>query len=191
MAEEGGDRAKPENVAEEDDEPAEKVEFLGKAPVRKDTRVTFYHPPLPLPTKKFHPDDKKENEILRQFKFKIENIEIVNETKEVIDPFIRFLIGGTFFIEMKKRGKDEVVYLPQGEMGIVHTTDVAKFVEGNDYRLYDNLIETIYQASYFQLERERLHVEVWDAEGFFLNQFLSYNSMPLIDIIDGPMQLTL
>lgn len=60
----GEKKDKPENVAEEDDEPEEQVEFLGKAPKRKDTRVTFYHPPLPLPTKKFHQDDKNENEML-------------------------------------------------------------------------------------------------------------------------------
>lgn len=111
----------------------------------------------------------------------------MNETKEVIDPFIRFLIGGSYFVEVKKRGKDEVVYLHQGHMGIVHTTDVTKFVEGNEYRLYDNVITTIYAASYFQLETERLHVEIWDSENFYLNQFMSYNSIPLIDIVDGNM----
>lgn len=38
------------------------------------------------------------------------------------------------------------------------------------------------------METERLHLEVWDAENFYLNEFLSYNSIPLIDIVDGPMQ---
>ena len=96
------DAKKPDAAgAEEEDAPEEQVEFLGKAPKRKETRVCFYHPPLEKPTKKFHPEDKKENELLRQFKVKISNIELVNETKEVIDPFIRFLIGGTFFIEVK------------------------------------------------------------------------------------------
>ena len=50
---------------EEEGAPEEQVEFLGKAPKRKETRVTFYHPPLPKPTKKFHAEDKKENELLR------------------------------------------------------------------------------------------------------------------------------
>lgn len=150
---EGGDKKdggdKPQDLAEEDEEEEEQVEFLGKAPKRKDTRVTFFHPPLAKPSKKFHPDEKNENEMLRQFRVKISNIEIANETKQVIDPFIRFLIGGNFFIEIKKRGKDETIYLPQGELGIVHSTDVTKFVEGNEFRLYENTIETIYMASYF------------------------------------------
>lgn len=45
----------------------------------------------------------------------------------------------------------------------------------------------MYTASYFQLESERLHIELWDSEGFYLNNFMAYNSIPLIDIVDGPM----
>ena len=48
----------------------------------------------------------------------------------------------------------------------------------------------MYQASFFQLESERLHVEVYGKNGFYLNDFLSYNSIPLADIVDGPMQHT-
>ena len=187
---EGGDPGggeKPQDLVEEEEE-EEQVEFLGKAPKRKDTRVTFFHPPLAKPSKKFRADEKNDGEMLRQFRVKISNIEITNETKQVVDPFIRFLIGGNFFIEVKKRGRDEVIYLPQGELGIVHCTDVAKFVEGSAVHLYENTIETVYMASHFQLESERLHIEVWDKERFYLNEFLSYNSIPLIDIVDGPMQ---
>ena len=72
-------------------------------------------------------------------------------------------------------------------MGIVHTTELIKFVEGNEYRLFDSTIETVYFASYFQLETERLHLEVWDSESFYLNQFVAYNSLALTDIVDGPM----
>ena len=42
----------------------------------------------------------------------------------------------------------------------------------------------------FQLESERLHIEVWDRESVLLNKFLAYNSIPLMDIIDGPMHHT-
>lgn len=181
---------KEEGKEEDDEEPQEQVEFLGKAPKRKETRVSYFHPPLPKPTKKFDPEDKKENELLRQFRVKISNVEIVNETKEVIDPFIRFIIGGSYFIEIKKKGGDETVYLPQGELGIIHMTDVAKFLEGNQSRIFEREINTVYTASYFKLESERLHIEIWDSEGFFLNQFMSYNTIPLIDIVDGPMQHT-
>jgi hypothetical protein len=146
----------------------------------------FLDPPIALPNKKFDPEVKKESELLRQFRVKISNIEIVNETKEVIDPFIRFIIGGTYFVEIKKRGSD-TIYLPQGKLGIIHCTDVVKFLEGSQSRLFTREIITVYTSSYFQLETERLHVEVWDSERFYLNKFLSYNSIPLSDIVDGPM----
>ena len=75
-----GDKGdEPEEEAKE-----EGVEFLGKAPKKKDTRVTYYRKfkfilpilynhlyiiksdtPLPLPAKKFDKDIKKENEQIR------------------------------------------------------------------------------------------------------------------------------
>ena len=79
--------------------------------------LTIYNnldPPLPLPSKKFDPDVKKENEMLRTFRVKISNIEITNETKEVLDPFLRIIFGGGFFTELKKKGKDETIYIHQG-----------------------------------------------------------------------------
>lgn len=56
---------KPQDLAEDDEEEEEQVEFVGKAPKVKDSRVTFFHPPLPKPSKKFHPEEKNENELLR------------------------------------------------------------------------------------------------------------------------------
>ena len=75
-------------------------------------KYLYVDPPLAKPTKKFHPDDKKEGELLRGFRVKISNIEIINETKEVIDPFLRFIIGGSYFIELKKRGADDTIFIP-------------------------------------------------------------------------------
>ena len=73
--------------------------------------INLLDPPLPLPSKKFDPDIKKENEMLRTFRVKISNIEITNETKEVLDPFLRIIFGGGFFTELKKKGKDETIYI--------------------------------------------------------------------------------
>ena len=70
-------------------------------------------------------------------------------------------------------------------------TDVVNFVEANEGRMFPSVIQTIYMASNFQLESERLHVELYDEQSFYLNKFLAYNSIPLIDIVDGPMQIPL
>ena len=47
-------------------------------------------------------------------------------------------------------------------MGIIHMTDVISFLEGSQSKLFTKDISTIYEASFFQLETERLHVEVWN-----------------------------
>ena len=146
------------------------MEFLGKAPKKKDNRITFRHPPLAKPNKKFGSEEKSDNELLRQFRIKISNIEITNEKKEVMDPFIRFIIGGDHYTLVKKRGKEEIL-LHYGELGKVHTTDVIKFLEGDQSRIFTREIETIYDATFFELESSRLHIELWDAEGFYLNAF--------------------
>lgn len=54
--------------------------------------------------------------------------------------------------------------------------------------MFEREIETIYEATFFDLESSRLHIELWDLEGFYLNQFIAYNSIPLVEIIDGPLQ---
>ena len=50
----------------------------------------------------------------------------------------------------------------------------------------------VMEASYFQLMEEHLHIEVWNSGGFFsLNTFLGYESLRLLDIASGPMQIPL
>jgi hypothetical protein len=79
---------------------------------------------------------------------RISNIEIINETKDALDPFIRFIVGGSFYILIKNRGKNEV-HEKKGKMGVVHTTEVCKFLEPGDSRFLNRRIETFYSASYF------------------------------------------
>jgi hypothetical protein len=47
------------------------------------------------------------------------------------------------------------------------------------------------ESSFFDLESQRLHVEVWDMENFYLNEFIAYGSIPLVDIISGQMEYAL
>jgi len=46
-------------------------------------------------------------------------------------------------------------------------------------------VETELQLSYFDLMQQRLHFEVWlrgGSSNLFLNQFLGYASIPLLDV---------
>jgi len=62
---------------------------------------------------------------------------------------------------------------------------VLRFLEAGQSRLFKTVIDTEFRASYFQLQEQRLHIEVWDKENFWLNRFLGYMSIPLIDIVNG------
>jgi hypothetical protein len=50
---------------------------------------------------------------------------------------------------LKKRGAEETIYIPQGQLGIIHMTDVAKFLEGGQSRIFEREIRTNYTSSYF------------------------------------------
>ena len=105
-----------------------------------------------------------------------------------MDPFIRVIIGGSYYQEIRSRNGFQS-FDNLGKIGVMHNTDVIKFLEpGQSKFCRRRPIETIYEASYFQLEQERLHIQVWDLENYKLNRFIAYNSIPLSEIVDGPMQ---
>ena len=102
--------------------------------------------------------------MIRQWRVSITNIEIVNETAEPFDPFIRFIIGGDYYVNLKKKGGD-YIKIPTGQMGKVFCTECINFLEAGDSKMLElpssSICTTIY-ASYFQMMCDRLHVEVWD-----------------------------
>lgn len=81
-----------------------------------------------------------------------------------------------------------------GERGPTIQTDVLSLVEPNESgRLFKKELETELQLSYYDLMQQRLHFEVWVRGGssnLFLNQFLAYASIPLLDVAQGPFKQT-
>jgi len=41
----------------------------------------------------------------------IQDIEIVNQTTKILNPFVKFIVGGDYFIDIKKLGSTNV-HLP-------------------------------------------------------------------------------
>lgn len=78
-----------------------------------------------------------------------------------------------------------MVYLPQGRKGITQVTDVIKYLEPNSTQVFTSRISNKIECSYFQLLEEHIHIELWDAERWFLNRFLGYESLRLIDVVQG------
>ena len=50
------------------------------------------------PDEKYEADVKRQNELVRRWKVEIFQIEIVNLTSEIIDPFLQIIIGGDYFV---------------------------------------------------------------------------------------------
>lgn len=78
-----------------------------------------------------------------------------------------------------------MVYLPQGRKGITQVTDVIKYLEPNSTQVFTSRISNKIECSYFQLLEEHIHIELWDSERWFLNRFLGYESLRLIDVVQG------
>lgn len=75
---------------------------LGNARSKTKKLATFYDPPQPVPSEKYDPEVKKLNELVRRWKVHLYQIELTNSLATPIDPFLQIVIGGDFFIEIKK-----------------------------------------------------------------------------------------
>ncbi|TNV87010.1 hypothetical protein FGO68_gene4983 [Halteria grandinella] len=119
----------------------------------------------------------------------MDQIEISNATSNAIDPFLQIVIGGDYFIEIKKGSAQE--YIECGERGITYQTDCLRGLESGGERTFTTEILTEYRASYFQIMRERLQIELWTSGGgLFLNNFIGIASIPLLDIASGSFKQT-
>ena len=126
---------------------------------------------------------------MRRWRVIIEDIEITNQTPNIINPFIKFIVGGDYRIYIKKL-KSGNKYLPEGTKGISQFTDKINYLDAGASQHFGNRFEMLYEASYFQLMEEHLHIEVWNSGGFFsLNTFLGYESLRLLDVASGPIQV--
>ena len=57
-------------------------------------------PPEPKTDQKFSNEDKAQHELVRRWRVVIQDIEIINQTTKVINPFIKFIIGGDYFVSL-------------------------------------------------------------------------------------------
>jgi hypothetical protein len=58
-----------------------------------------------MPTRLFTEKEKLKFEAVRRWNIQIKEIEITNYTKEIVSPFLKFNLGGTYCAEMYKKGK--------------------------------------------------------------------------------------
>lgn len=102
-----------------------------------------------------------------------------------MNPFIRFTIGGNFYIEVLVMGNGKKKYLNKGKSGTQQITDVLVNMESNETKIFKKQLRCEIYESYFQLMEEYFHIEVWDKASWTLNQFVGYESILLHDIANG------
>lgn len=103
----------------------------------------------------------------------------------LLNPFIRFTVGGTYCIEVLVLGDGKKKYLHTGKPGLQKITDVVSNLECNKSKLFRMHIKCHVKMSYNQLSHEHFHVEVWDKATWTLNTFLGYESILLADVANG------
>ena len=129
-------------------------------------------------------EDKSEMELIRRWHVKIYNI-YVTPLKDKIDPFIQFTIGGDFSIAVFQRKGGESYKIAKGERGFSEKTEVIESIEPLNRAPFDKVIDIEMRMSYAMICAQKLMIEVWDHNSFFMNYILGYHTINLIDIVDG------
>ena len=106
-------------------------------------------PPEPKTNKPFKQQEKTKYEWIRRWHVSISEIEIQNLTQAPINPFIRFTIGGNFYIEVLQLGNGAKKYLYQGTSGNQQISDVIRYLEPNHTKLFKKSMKCEVYKSYF------------------------------------------
>ena len=136
-------------------------------------------------------EDKVEMEKIRRWSVKINNIYITPLLK-MIDPFLQFTIGGNFMVNVYKNKKGETYKIPAGKRGYTDKTEVLLNVntpqedgQRGGRTPFQKVIEIEMRMSYSMINKQKIMVELWEHNNFWMNEIHSYLTIPLIDIVNG------
>lgn len=136
-------------------------------------------------------EDKVEMEKMRRWSVKISNIYITPLLK-MIDPFLQFTIGGNFMVNVYKNKKGETYKIPAGKRGYTDKTEVLLNVntpqedgQKGGRTPFKKVIEIEMRMSYSMINKQKMMIELWEHNNFWMNEIHSYLTIPLIDIVNG------
>lgn len=133
-------------------------------------------------------EDKIEMELMRRWRVKLYNI-YITPLKEKIDPFLQFTIGGDFSVQVFTTKNGKPFKVPKGERGLAEKTEVLQNVAELTKVPFDKIIDTEMRMSYSMINNQKLMVELWDYNTFFMNNIKGYHTRPLIDIVNGDVNV--
>jgi hypothetical protein len=131
-------------------------------------------------------DDKFQMEKMRRWAVKIYNI-YITPMKKMIDPFLQFTIGGNFHVKVYKNKKGETFKKPEGVRGYADKTVVLQNVPHDPpiRTPFDKVIDIEMRMSYSMVSKQKMMIELWEHNTIWMNEILSYMTIPLLDIANG------
>jgi len=134
-------------------------------------------------------EDKEQMELIRRWQIKIYNI-YITPLKDKMDPFVQFTIGGDYSIQVFSNKAGDTYKVPKGERGFAEKTEVIESVEPLNRVPFDKIIELEMRMSYAMINAQKLMIEIWDHNSFFMNTILGYTTINLFDVVNGDINFS-
>ena len=134
-------------------------------------------------------EDKELMELMRRWRVKLYNV-YVTPLEDGLNPFVQFTIGGDFAIEVLSNKKGKTKKNSKGHRGYVDKTEVQEDVQNLEKRAYSKLIDIEMRMSYSMIQKQKIMVELWDYHTITMNTILGYNTISLIEIVNGSMNVS-
>lgn len=134
-------------------------------------------------------EDKQAMELMRRWSIKLYNV-YVTPLEDGLNPFIQFTIGGDFAVEVLSNKKGQVKKNSKGHRGYVDKTEVQEDVQNLEKRPFVKIIDIEMRMTYAMIEKQKIMIELWDYHTLTMNSIMGYNTINLIDIVNGYMNVS-
>ena len=111
---------------------------------------TIYDKPLALPQTPFTKEDKEFNQIVRPWRVNLDSIIFSNYGK-MCNPFVKFTIGGNYFITIKKDGRGAQMRVPSGFPGETIFTEALNDIDQTPTEFDETNVDIKIERSYFEI----------------------------------------
>jgi hypothetical protein len=134
-------------------------------------------------------EDKVQMELMRRWHVKIYNI-YITPYREMMDPFLQFTIGGDYSVDVFKTKKDATYKIAKGTRGFADKTEVLSNVDKLMKAAYDKTIDIEMRMSYSMINSQKMMIELWDYNTIWMNSIKGYETIPLINIVNGDINMS-
>jgi hypothetical protein len=134
-------------------------------------------------------EDKVQMELMRRWHVKIYNIYITPH-REMIDPFLQFTIGGDYSVDVFSTKKGDTYKVPKGNRGFADKTEVLSNVDKLVKAAFDKTIDIEMRMSYSMINSQKMMIELWDYNTIWMNSIKGYETVPLINIVGGDINMS-